>query len=94
MSNRYFPGIEGSHATPSEISLTFHAYPEHTKPAVPMEPRVARGGSFGSAVDYRRKIPDGRIGSDPSGATAKIGAELCQAAVTDALDALRYQGFL
>ena len=94
MRNRYFPGIEGSHATPSEISLTFHAYPEHTKPAVPMEPRVARGGSFGSAVDYRRKFPDGRIGSDPSGATVKIGAELCQAAVTDALDALRYQGFL
>lgn len=94
LSNRHFPGVEGSHATPSEVSLTFYAFPEHTKPAVVMEPKVAPSGSFGSAADYRRKFPDGRIGSDPSQATAEIGAEMCSAATKDAVDAMRQQGFL
>jgi creatinine amidohydrolase len=88
LSNELFPGIEGSHATPSEVSLTYFAFPQHAKTTGPMEPRVAPGGSFGDAGDYRRKFPDGRIGSDPSGASAELGEQLCAASAQDVVERL------
>jgi creatinine amidohydrolase/Fe(II)-dependent formamide hydrolase-like protein len=62
----------GSHATPSEVAMTYFAYPDHLKNA-PMEPKVAPNGSFTDAADYRKNFPDGRIGSDPSLATVEDG---------------------
>ncbi|MGA1600034.1 MAG: creatininase family protein [bacterium] len=94
LSDELFPGIEGHHATPSEISLTYYAFPEHAKSVGLMEPRVAPFGSFGSASDYRRKFPDGRIGSDPSGATAELGERLCAASAADTIERLESLGFL
>jgi creatinine amidohydrolase/Fe(II)-dependent formamide hydrolase-like protein len=43
---------------------------------VEMTPKIAPTGSFTDAADYRRTFPDGRIGSDPSQATAEKGAEI------------------
>ena len=43
LSRELFGGSEGSHATPSEVSLTFFAYPDAIKHA-PMTPRIAPTG--------------------------------------------------
>jgi creatinine amidohydrolase len=94
LSDELFPGIEGSHATPSEISLTYFAYPEHQKNVGPMEPRVAPHGSFGSAADFRRNYPDGRIGSDPSSASAEFGARMCEASSADVIEQLQGLEFI
>lgn len=77
-----FGAAEGSHATPSEISLTWHLHPDAAREGIP-EPRVAPTGPIRDASDFRRRHPDGRMGSDPSLASADIGRELMDAAVED-----------
>jgi creatinine amidohydrolase/Fe(II)-dependent formamide hydrolase-like protein len=75
-----FPIGEGHHATPSEVSVTYFAYPEAQK-QVAMTPKIAPVGPIYDAEDYRRRFPDGRIGSDPSQATPEAGAKIVAAAV-------------
>ena len=82
IAEREFGDSEGMHATCSEVSLTYFAYPEHIKQAE-MTPRVAPVGPIYDADDYRRRFPDGRIGSDPSLATPEIGKRLFEAAVKE-----------
>lgn len=65
----------GSHATPSEVAVTYFAYPDHLKNAE-MNPKVAPNGSFTDADNYRKNFPDGRIGSDPSLANVEDGGKL------------------
>lgn len=91
LSNSLFPGEEGSHATPSEVSVTFHAYPEAVKTAS-MSPRVAPHGGFTDATDYRNRFPDGRIGSNPALATAAHGKTILDAVVPELADS--YRAFL
>ena len=74
----------GSHATAAEISLTYFAYPESAK-QVELSPRVAPDGGFRDSADYRRRYPDGRMGSDPSAACAEHGEQLFEAAVEDTI---------
>ena len=82
---------EGAHATPSEIAVTWFAHPGEVREAVfdsaaaPMQP-------FADADDYRRRFPDGRIGSDPSLAAAADGERLIEAAAADIAE--DYQNFL
>lgn len=78
----HFKESEGSHATPGEVSLSFHAHPDAVKTAV-LDPAVAPDGDFRDAADFRRKFPDGRMGSNSALATPEIGAEFCNAAVED-----------
>ena len=73
---------DGSHATASEVSLSYHAYPGSVK-SVAMSPTVAPNGRFRDAADYRRQFPDGRIGSDPSRSNPADGARLLDAAIDD-----------
>ena len=47
---------------------------------VEMTPKIAPNGSIRDADDYRRQFPDGRIGSDPSQATAEKGERIVKAA--------------
>jgi creatinine amidohydrolase/Fe(II)-dependent formamide hydrolase-like protein len=75
-----FPVGEGSHATPSEVSVTYFGYPEAQK-AVEMSPKIAPTGPIFDAEDYRRRFPDGRIGSDPSQASVAAGEKIVAAAV-------------
>lgn len=91
LSRELFAGGEGHHATPSEISLTWHAHPERARPMT-LTPRIAPVAAFGDAQDYRRRFPDGRIGSDPSLASTEAGARLFEAGVEDAIE--DYEAFV
>ena len=76
-----FPVGEGQHATASEVSVTYAAYPEAIK-RVEMSPKIAPVGPILDADDYRRRFPDGRIGSDPSQATPEKGERIIAAAAS------------
>ncbi len=82
LSKELYGDSEGSHATPSEVAVTQFAFPEAIK-KVKMKPKIAPKGPILDAEDYRRRFPDGRIGSDPSLATPAAGKRLYQAAVQD-----------
>ncbi|WP_439817766.1 creatininase family protein [Zavarzinia sp. CC-PAN008] len=87
-----FGGREGSHATPSEISLTWHAHPQAARPMKFPESLPPEQG-FTDAADYRRRHPDGRMGSDPGLASVEHGTRLYESAVTETLaDFERFEG--
>ena len=90
ISKELYGDSEGSHATPSEVSLTWFAYPDAARPMT-MNPPVAPKGEFTDAADYRRNFPDGRIGSNPGLSTAEAGKRLFDAAVKDL--AVDYKAF-
>ena len=73
---------EGSHATPSEVALTQYVYPDHIKTA-PLDPNVPSGHPIYSAADFRRRYPDGRMGSNPALATPEHGKQLYDLAVKE-----------
>ena len=75
LANRQFPVGHGSHATPSEIAVTQHAYP-HAIKAANYAPQIAPTGPIREALDFRARYPDGRMGSDPALATPEKGGEL------------------
>ena len=83
ISEECFGDAEGMHATGSEISLTYHAYPEDGRRVhrTELTPKVAPVGVIHDSRDYRQRFPDGRIGSDPTLATPEIGERLYLAAV-------------
>jgi creatinine amidohydrolase len=91
LAKELYGNAEGSHATPSEVALTQFAYPEAIKSAL-LDPPVAPRGDFADAADYRRKFPDGRIGSNPGLATPEAGRRLYDAAV--AAIAKDYRGWV
>lgn len=91
LAKELYGDAEGSHATPSEVAVTQFAYPEAIK-SVALDPQVAPRGDFADAADYRRKFPDGRIGSNPALATPDAGRRLYEAAV--AAIAKDYQGWV
>ena len=83
---------EGTHATASEIALSWFACPGAVK-QVEMAPRVAPRGSAQCAADeFRRRFPDGRMGSDPALASVEQGAQLFEASVADSWEV--YRAFL
>ena len=81
LQKELFGERDGSHATASEISLAQYACPPSIK-KVAMAPQLAPPSSgFTDAADFRRRYPDGRIGSDPSLADPAHGERLFHAAV-------------
>lgn len=91
LARELYGDSEGSHATPSEVSLTWYAYPDAAKPMT-LDPPVAPRGSFTDADDYRRTFPDGRIGSNPGLSSIEAGKRLFDAAVKDL--AADYKGWV
>lgn len=73
---------EGSHATPSEVALTQYIYPNFIKDA-PLSKEVASGYPIYSAAEFRRRYPDGRMGSNPALATPEHGKEFYELAVKE-----------
>lgn len=84
-----YGSADGSHATASEVALSYFVHPE-AKKDVAMEPKIAPDGPIFDAADYRARFADGRIGSDPSLASAEDGERLCRAAVEDVCESLRH----
>jgi creatinine amidohydrolase len=80
---------DGSHATASEISITRFVLPESIKPAELDPPLAPAGSGFTDAADFRRRYPDGRIGSDPSLAGPQHGERLYRLAVDGLADDYR-----
>ena len=87
LSRQLFGDGEGSHATPSEISLVLSAYPEAARDRT-LDPDQASSGPIRDAADFRRLHPDGRMGARSGLATAEHGRRLREAAVADALESL------
>jgi creatinine amidohydrolase len=72
---------EGHHATPSEIALTLHLEPSLIAKQRPL-PEAAPAGPIHGPEDFRRRHPDGRMGSDPFLASAEHGARFLAVAAT------------
>ncbi len=83
LSRELFGDAEGSHATPSEVSLTWYAHPDLARNDR-LDPERAPEGAIRDAPDYRATFPDGRIGSNPALASVEHGRCLFEAAVEDA----------
>jgi creatinine amidohydrolase len=88
LCRQLFPVGEGSHATPSEVSVTWFGFPEAVKQAS-MSPKIAPTGPILDAEDFRRRFPDGRIGSDPSQASVAAGEKLVTLAVRSVIEEFR-----
>ena len=54
-----------------------------------MTPKIAPVGPIYDAEDYRRRFPDGRIGSDPSQASPEAGGKIVNAAVKAVIEEFR-----
>ena len=91
LSKEVFGEDEGSHATPSEVALSYFGYPEDGARVsqAALDPDRAPTGVIYDADDYRRNFPDGRIGSNPGRANAEIGERIFNAAVEDLIDDYR-----
>lgn len=85
-----FPVGHGSHATPSEVAVTYAAYPERAALAqTVLSPVIAPTGPIRDAGDYRARFPDGRIGSDPTKATVEAGQRIIAAAAAAMIEEAR-----
>ena len=91
LSRELYGSAEGAHATPSEVAVTQFAYPDHIKSAE-LNPKIAPVSAFFDARDFRRRHPDGRMGSDPSLASPEAGGRLVEKAA-DGLAEI-YRSFL
>ena len=81
LQEEIFGERDGSHATASEIALTQFAFPDQIKSAA-LEPALApKSSGFTDAADFRRRYPDGRVGSDPTLCKPEHGERLYRAAV-------------
>jgi creatinine amidohydrolase len=98
--DRLYGHREGFHVTASEISIVRHLHPHlvgafarPTAGAGPVEDAIDHGtDQYDSPGDFRRRYPEGIVGSDPSLSRAAHGVALLQAAVEDmAEDVLAFE---
>jgi creatinine amidohydrolase len=91
LAKELYGNKEGAHGTPSEVALTQYVYPDSIK-QWPLSAEVAPAGRIYGAIDFRRRYPDGRMGSDPSLATPEHGKQFYELAVQELSQA--YSEFL
>lgn len=88
LARELYGEADGSHATASEIALTWYAYPDAVR-RDELDPVRAPDGPIRDAADYRAHFPDGRIGSEPHRATPEHGERFYEAGLADALEDYR-----
>ncbi|MEK9671403.1 MAG: creatininase family protein [Rhodospirillaceae bacterium] len=78
-----FGDDDGSHATCGEVSLTYYGFQKDAERVrhAAMAPGRAGEGKIYDSDDYRRRFPDGRIGSDPRKASVDVGEKLFNTAI-------------
>ncbi len=84
-----FGPFEGTHATPSEISVLMHLRPELVGDIAKVEktePGLIEWHP--GPADLRKYYPEGVIGADPRRASAALGKDLFNLAVEDVVQAL------
>jgi len=91
LAKEIFGEDEGSHATASEVAVTQYALPDTIKVAT-LDPPRAPSGRFHGPSDYRRRFPDGRIGSNPGLATPEKGQRFFETSVPELVKS--YTGFI
>ncbi len=79
---------EGHHATPSEIAVTLAVEPSLQSKQRDL-PDPAPAGPIHSPEDFRRRHPDGRMGSHPFLATPDHGVALLETAASALSEDLR-----
>jgi creatinine amidohydrolase len=83
LAKELYGNSEGSHATPSEVALTQYLYPESIKSSRLDPNNLSPERKILGAADFRRRYPDGRMGSDPSLATPEHGKQFFDLSVKD-----------
>lgn len=86
-----FGDRDGDHGSASELSLVRLVHPDRV-PRVGGLPEAAPSGPVFGAADFRRRYPDGRMGSDPSLASAEHGRTILDAVAGELAD--RYRSFV
>jgi creatinine amidohydrolase len=81
-SQELFGDKDGDHATASEVSIAAAAYPDHVK-NVKLDPEVPPSGRLFGPADFRRRYPEGRMGSHPELASVEAGQRIIEAVATD-----------
>ncbi|TFH88514.1 creatininase family protein [Billgrantia azerbaijanica] len=89
LAESLYGDAEGGHATPSEVSLSWFACPAAVKTAIPSPHVAPKGSARCDADEFRRRFPDGRMGSAPSLASVEHGERFLEAGVEDAWEAYR-----
>jgi len=91
LSRELFGDRDGDHATASEVSVAAAAYPEFVKTADLANQPPPTGRLFGPA-DFRRRYPEGRMGSHPQLASVEAGERIIEAVAADLAE--EYRTFL
>ena len=82
LSAELFGERDGDHASASEVSIAAAAYPEHLK-SENLDPEVAPSDRVLGPADFRRRYPDGRMGSHPQLASVEAGERIIEAVAAD-----------
>lgn len=91
LSAELFGERDGDHASASEVSVAAAAYPDHLKHAAMAAEPPPTSRVFGPA-DFRRRYPEGRMGSHPELATVEAGRAIIAAVAADIAE--EYRRFL
>jgi creatinine amidohydrolase len=82
LSSEFFGDYDGDHASASEVSVTAAAYPDHLKSAA-LDPDVPPSTHVFGPADFRRRYPEGRMGSHPELASVEAGIRIIEAVARD-----------
>jgi len=91
LSHELFSDRDGDHASASEVSVAAAVFPDHIKKAE-LDPEVAPTTRLFGPTDFRRRYPEGRMGSHPELATVEAGQRIIEAVAADLAE--EYRKFL
>ena len=91
LSVELFGDRDGDHASASEVSVAAAAFPGHVKTAAMAEVPPRSTHVFGPA-DFRRRYPEGRMGSYPALASVEAGRRIIEEVAADL--AAQYREFM